>query len=78
VKYADFEATNYIAFTSNGVTPNYLKSMKAIGYDRLTVKQIVDMWVAGVTADFVKNARSRGYSNLSPEELIKLKRHGHP
>src|SRR6478672_9914995 len=51
VKYADFKATNYIAFKSNGVTPAYLDALKSIGYDRLTPKQIVDMWVAGVTVD---------------------------
>lgn len=77
VKYADFQATNYIAFRSNGVPPSYLKSMTAAGYDKLTPKQIVDMWVAGVTGEFIRDAR-RGNANPSPEELIELKKREKP
>ena len=79
IKYGrDFDAVVYIAFRSNGVPPSYLKSMSALGYDKMTPKQIVDMWVAGVTADFARDAKNRSQASPSPEELIELKKREKP
>jgi hypothetical protein len=50
--------------------------MRELGFDKLTLDQLVEMKSMGITADYVKKMRSVGLKNVSINELIEMKATG--
>ena len=57
---------------SAGLSPQAME----LGFDKLTLQQLVEMKAVGVTPDYVRKMRSIGLKNVSVNELIELKATG--
>jgi beta-lactamase regulating signal transducer with metallopeptidase domain len=56
-----------------GVTPDYVKELRALGFDDLTVRQAVHLRGAGVSPDYIRTMRSIFGSDLSVDVVAQLR-----
>jgi beta-lactamase regulating signal transducer with metallopeptidase domain len=72
-KSGDLTIDQLIQMRSVGVTPEYIDSIRKLGYSDLTVKQAIDLRAVGVNEEFVKQAR--GWTNGTPSihDLVELR-----
>ena len=56
-----------------GVTPEYIESIRKLGYSDLTVKQAVALRAQGIGEEYIKQARGWVNGNPSIEKLVELK-----
>lgn len=64
-----------IALKIQGVTPEYVREMRATGLDP-SVHELIAMKVQGVTPDYVRTVRSGGWNKASIHEIIAMKVQG--
>jgi beta-lactamase regulating signal transducer with metallopeptidase domain len=72
-KSGELTVEQLIEMKSVGVTPEYIESIRRLGYSELTAKQAVELRSLGVDEEFVKQARGWANGNPSIEELVELK-----
>jgi hypothetical protein len=58
------------------VRTEFIKEIKALGFDRVPPDQLVAMRIHDVSPAFIQKMRSRGFNDASIERLIELKIHG--
>ena len=51
----------------HGVTPEFVKELRALGYNELDVDDLVKMRIHGVTPQFIKELRDLGYGGAQRE-----------
>ncbi|MCK8523509.1 M56 family metallopeptidase [Aquimarina sp. D1M17] len=57
-------------------TPNdYIKQFKTLGYDNVSVDQIISLKIHNVTPEFIKMFNNAGYKNIPLDEVVGLKIH---
>lgn len=61
-----------IALRSSGVDAEYIRAMKATGYD-LSLSELASLRSVGVTPDWIASLRAAGYADLESEELQSLR-----
>ena len=66
----------YTAFRIHGVTPQFVRELRALGYSKLTAEQLVAFRIHGVTSDFVRELLNLGYTAVSSEQLVAMRIHG--
>jgi hypothetical protein len=59
----------------HGVSPEYVRSIQALGYKRVPVEELVSMRIHGVSVEFAREMKQR-YSDVTPDELVDMKIHG--
>lgn len=62
-----------MAFKALGVTPEYIRSLKAAGIKDLSDGQVLAAKAQGINPEFVQKARAHGFTNLTMNQLIRLK-----
>ena len=72
-KSGELTVEQLIEMKAVGVTPEYIESIRRLGYSELTAKQAVELRSVGVDEEFVKQARGWTNGNPSIEELVELK-----
>jgi beta-lactamase regulating signal transducer with metallopeptidase domain len=72
-KSGEMTIEQLIEMKAVGVTPEYIESIRKLGYSELTAKQAVELRSLGVNEEFVKQARGWTNGNPSIEELVELK-----
>lgn len=61
---------------SQQTTPNdFIKQFKALGYDDVSVDDIISLKIHNVTPDFIKRYHDAGYKNIPLDEVVGLKIH---
>ena len=58
------------------MTTDFIKEVKALGFERVSTHQLVSMRIHGVTADFIQKMKSRGFNDTTIDQLIELKIRG--
>jgi beta-lactamase regulating signal transducer with metallopeptidase domain len=69
----DVDLDKYIAMKIQGITPEYARSMAAIGFGKPTADQLVAMKIHGVTPAYVSELRASGMEAKSFEDLIEYR-----
>lgn len=72
-KSGELTVEQLIEMKAVGVTPEYIESIRRLGYSELTAKQAVELRSLGIDEEFVKQARGWTNGNPSIEELVELK-----
>lgn len=72
-KSGELTVDQLIEMKTAGVTPEYIESIRKLGYSELTAKQATELRALGVDEEFVKQARGWTNGNLSIEDLVELK-----
>ena len=62
----------------HGVSPDYVRDLKALGYDHVPIDKLVEMRIHGVTPDYIREVQQRGFKNVSIDDLIEMRIHGFP
>src|SRR5260370_13565928 len=58
------------------VGPKYIRTLKAEGYDKLTLDEIQRGRTHGVTVDYIRDLKALGYRNMGWEALVRTRDHG--
>ncbi|HEX5081908.1 MAG TPA: M56 family metallopeptidase, partial [Blastocatellia bacterium] len=69
----ELDVDDLIAMKALGVTPEYIESIRKLGYSELTPEQAIELRSLGIDEEFVKQARGWTKGNPSIEELVELK-----
>jgi hypothetical protein len=72
-KSGELTVDQLIEMKAVGVTPEYIESIRKLGYSELTAKQAIELRSLGIDEEFVKQARGWTKGNPSIEELVELK-----
>jgi len=72
-KSGELTVEQLIEMKSVGVTPEYVESIRRLGYSELTAKQAIELRSLGIDEEFIKQARGWTKGNPSIEELVELK-----
>ncbi|MGH9752906.1 MAG: M56 family metallopeptidase [Blastocatellia bacterium] len=72
-KSGELTVEQLIQMKAVGVTPEYIDSIRNLGYRDLTVKQAIELRALGINEEFIKQARGWTNSNLSIDKLVELK-----
>jgi hypothetical protein len=56
------------------VNPDFVNNMKALGYNKLAIDQILHLAISG--AGFVKEMQALGYNKLSIDKIVEMVIHG--
>jgi beta-lactamase regulating signal transducer with metallopeptidase domain len=72
-KSGDLTIDQLIEMRSVGVTPEYIDSIRKLGYSDLTVKQAIELRAVGVNEEFVKQARAWTNGSPSIHDLVELR-----
>jgi beta-lactamase regulating signal transducer with metallopeptidase domain len=72
-KSEEMTVEQLIEMKAVGVTPEYIESIRKLGYSELTAKQAIELRSLGIDEEFVKQARGWTNGNPSIEELVELK-----
>lgn len=59
----------YMAFRIFNVTPEYVREMASLGYDKLSADRLVETKIHKVTPDYIREMRASG-KNLSLDDLV--------
>jgi len=72
-KSGELTVEQLIEMKSVGVTPEYIESIRRLGYSELTAKQAIELRSLAIDEEFIKQAR--GWTNGKPsiDELVELK-----
>jgi beta-lactamase regulating signal transducer with metallopeptidase domain len=69
----ELDVDDLIAMKALGVTPEYIESIRKLGYSELTAEQAIELRSLGIDEEFVKQARGWTKGNPSTDELVELK-----
>ncbi len=72
-KSGELTVEQLIEMKALGVTPEYIESIRKLGYSELTAKQAVELRALGIGEEFIKQARGWTNGNPTIEELVELK-----
>jgi bla regulator protein blaR1 len=72
-KSGELTVEQLIEMKSVGVTPEYIESIRRLGYSELTAKQAIELRSLAIDEEFIKQARGWTNGNPSIEELVELK-----
>lgn len=74
--YTNLSVDELIKLRDHGVSPKFLKELKAMGYGLPPVEMAIRLTDHGVRAGYIKKLADLGYKKLTFEELIRAADHG--
>ncbi len=68
-------ADKYLSFRIFGVTPELVRELRSLGYDRIEADDLVATRIHKVTPDYIRSMRAAGYPNLTLDDLVATRIH---
>jgi len=62
-----------IAIKSLKIDPEYIRSLKEVGFDNLQNHQLIAMKAQGITAEYIKGLKTAGLKDLDAQDIIGIK-----
>ncbi|MDF2189876.1 M56 family metallopeptidase [Paraflavitalea sp. CAU 1676] len=69
----EVSAQDMISIKALRIDPEYIRSLKAVGFDNLPNHQIISMKANGVTPEYIKGLKAAGINDLRAEDVISMK-----
>ena len=69
----DDDADDIVSFKAMNITPEYVNSFKAVGYNNIPKEQLVSFKALGVTPEYIKSWQDAGFKNISAEDFTGMK-----
>jgi hypothetical protein len=66
-------ADNIVALKALDINPEYINSLKEVGYDNLSNDQLIPLKAQGITAEYIRKLKAEGFEDLSANDLIAIK-----
>jgi len=68
----DLSAHDITSLSAVGVTPEYVKAIRALGYDDISANDITSLYAVGVKPDYIKHIQALGYDDISANDITSL------
>ena len=65
-----------IALRVQGVTPEYIQSIRSAGFDKLSIRDIISLRAQGVTPEYIDKIRKTGLGDLTAREIVSMRVQG--
>jgi hypothetical protein len=69
-------AKQYLSMRIFRVTPELVRELRLLGYDRVSAENLVKIQIHGAAPRFIRELAAVGYSHLPLEELVRFRIHG--
>jgi len=66
----------YLAFRIFKVTPELVRELRSLGYDKIDADDLVAMRIHGDSPQFIRELKDAGYEHVPVEKLIEMRIHG--
>jgi beta-lactamase regulating signal transducer with metallopeptidase domain len=70
---SDLTVEQIIRLKTYGITPEFIESVRKMGFENASVDQMIQLRVHGIDENFIREARSWGYNEPSIDQLVRLK-----
>jgi hypothetical protein len=60
----------------HGVTPQFIRELKELGYGGVSKDRLVAFRIHGVSADFIRDVQKAGFKDMTADELVDFSIHG--
>ena len=60
----------------HGVTPEFIRELKDLGYGSLPSERLVQFRIHGVDGDFIRDVQKAGMKDMTAQDLVDLSIHG--
>jgi BlaR1 peptidase M56 len=67
------DADDIVSFKAMNITPEYVNSFKAVGYNNIPKEQLVAFKALGVTPEYIKSWQDAGFKNIDAEDFTGMK-----
>jgi len=74
--YPNLTADQLIAFKIHGVTPEYIRQLRAVGVADLTPDELVAFRIHGAGPEEIAELQSAGLGKLKPDQIVAARIHG--
>ena len=76
VRELDGEEDDLVHLAMLDVSRDFVRDLKALGYENLTLDEVTSMRIHGATPEYIRELRKLGYTDLPVESLLNLRIHG--
>ena len=66
----------YKRFKIHGVTADFVRNLRSLGYDNLSADNLVRFRIHGVSPDFIREMHDAGFKDLTADDLVRFRIHG--
>ena len=67
------DAEDIVSFKAMNITPEYINSFKAVGYNNIPKEQLVSFKALGVTPEYIKSWQDAGFKNIDVDDFASMK-----
>jgi hypothetical protein len=73
--YGDISDGLLVSMAIHGVSADYIREMRALGYD-ISLDKLIAFRIHGIDRDYVRELKSKGIRDMSADEILSMKIHG--